>query len=227
MRKSVASFAHTFVAALMAAALTFSMVPAAWADDGPAGTVAGTVAGNAAEGSEDPEDAAATEGTDAQAPAAETRSADAKAAASTGAAATGTTIKIAVYRSSYPLIWDLNDAGAPDATKAKWDSKPDAWPTEGSPGSAVGTCEGYVPWTDDKDPGSEPSRTGFNFLGWSTKPTVAVEGTGKLDTLSIPKDTQPAEGEDGAKSITLYALWAPISYSVAFDLTKNPEDALN
>ena len=225
MRKSVASFAHTLVAALMAAALTFSMVPLAWADDGPAGTVAGTVAGNTAEGSESPEDAAATEGMDAQAPEAEVRSADAKAAASTGDAATGTTIKIAVYRSSYPLVWDLNDAGAPDATKAKWDNKPEKWPTEGSPGSAVGTCEGYVSWTDDRDPGSEPSRTGFNFLGWSTSPTVAVEGTGRLDTLSIPKDTQPVAGEDGAKSITLYALWAPINYSVVFDLTKNPEDA--
>ena len=231
MRKSVAPFAHTLVAALMAAALAFSMVPLAWADDGPTGTVAGTVAGNAAEGSESPEDAAATEGmdgtasSDAPAPEAEVQSADAKAADSTGDAATGTTIKIAVYRSSYPLIWDLNDAGAADATKAKWDSKPEKWPTEGSPGSAVGTCEGYVSWTDDKDPGSEPSRTGFNFLGWSTKPAVAVEGAGKLDTLSIPKDTQPAEGEDGAKSITLYALWAPINYSVAFDLTKNPEDA--
>ena len=53
MRKSVASFAHTFVAALMAVALTFSMVPAAWADDSPAGTIAGTVAGaEGAEGSE-------------------------------------------------------------------------------------------------------------------------------------------------------------------------------
>ena len=50
MRKSVASFAHTLVAALMAAALAFSMVPLAWADDGPTGTVAGTVAG--AEGGE-------------------------------------------------------------------------------------------------------------------------------------------------------------------------------
>ncbi len=231
MRKSVAPFAHTLVAALMAAALAFSMVPLAWADDGPTGTVAGTVAGNAAEGSESPEDAAATEGmdgtasSDAPAPEAEVQSADAKAAASTGDAATGTTIKIAVYRSSYPLIWDLNDEGAPDATKAKWDSKPEKWPTEGSPGSAVGTCEGYVSWTDDRDPGSEPSRTGFNFLGWSTNPTAAVEGTGKLDTLSIPKDTQPVAGEDGAKSITLYALWAPINYSVVFDLTKNPEDA--
>ena len=74
MRKSVASFAHTLVAALMAAALMSSMVPLAWADDGPAGTIAGTVAGNAAEGSESPEDAAATEGmdgtasSDAQAP---------------------------------------------------------------------------------------------------------------------------------------------------------------
>ena len=231
MRKSVAPFAHTLVAALMAAALAFSMVPLAWADDGPTGTVAGTVAGNAAEGSESPEDAAATEGmdgtasSDAPAPEAEVQSADAKAAASTGDAATGTTIKIAVYRSSYPLIWDLNDEGAPDATKAKWDSKPEKWPKEGSPGSAVGTCEGYVSWTDDRDPGSEPSRTGFNFLGWSTNPTAAVEGTGKLDTLSIPKDTQPVAGEDGAKSITLYALWAPINYSVVFDLTKNPEDA--
>ncbi|MCI8340688.1 MAG: hypothetical protein HFJ73_03735, partial [Eggerthellaceae bacterium] len=231
MRKSVAPFAHTLVAALMAFALMSSMVPLAWADDGPTGTVAGTVAGSAAEGSEDPEDAAATEGmdgtasSDAPAPEAEVQSADAKAADSTGDAATGTTIKIAVYRSSYPLVWDLNDAGAPDATKAKWDNKPEKWPKEGSPGSAVGTCEGYVSWTDDKDPGSEPSRTGFNFLGWSTKPAVAVEGAGKLDTLSIPKDTQPAEGEDGAKSITLYALWAPINYSVAFDLTKNPEDA--
>ena len=225
MRASVASLSRKVVAALMAASLTFSMVPLAWADDGPTGTVAGTVAGNAAEGSESPEDAAGTEGTDAPAPEAEVQPADAKAAASTGDAATGTTIKIAVYRSSYPLVWDLNDAGAPDATKAKWDNKPEKWPTEGSPGSAVGTCEGYVAWTDDKNPGSEPSRTGFNFLGWSTKPTAAVEGTGKLDTLSIPKDTQPAEGEDGAKSITLYALWAPINYSVAFDLTKNPEDA--
>ena len=49
MRKSVASFAHTLVAALMAAILTFSMAPFAWADDGPAGTIAGTVAGSAAE----------------------------------------------------------------------------------------------------------------------------------------------------------------------------------
>ena len=111
------------------------MVPAAWADDGPAGTVAGTVAGNAAEGSEDPEDAAGTEGSDgtassdAPAPEAEVQPADAKAADSTGDAATGTTIKIAVYRSSYPLVWDLNDAGAADATKAKWDNKPDAWPS--------------------------------------------------------------------------------------------------
>ncbi len=231
MRKSVASFAHTLVAALMAAILTFSMAPFAWADDGPAGTVAGTVAG--AEGAEGSEGAFGSEvPTSPQPPSdpsaaasAEVQSADAKAAASTGDAATGTTIKIAVYRSSYPLIWDLNDAGAADATKAKWDSKPEKWPTEGSPGSAVGTCEGYVAWTDDKDPGSEPSRTGFNFLGWSTNPTVAVEGTGKLDTLSIPKDAQPVAGDDGVKSITLYALWAPINYSVAFDLTKNPEDA--
>ena len=106
-----------------------SMVPLAWADDGPTGTIAGTVAGNAAEGSESPEDAAATEGTDSQAPEAEVQPADAKAADSTGDAATGTTIKIAVYRSSYPLVWDLNDAGAADATKAKWDNKPDAWPS--------------------------------------------------------------------------------------------------
>ena len=231
MRASVASLSRKVVAALVAGILTFSMAPLAWADDGPAGTIAGTVAGNAAEGSENQADMAGTEGTDstaspdAQAPEAEVQSADTKAAASTGDAATGTTIKIAVYRSSYPLVWDLNDAGAPDATKAKWDSKPEKWPTEGSPGSAVGTCEGYVAWTDDKNPGSEPSRTGFNFMGWSTSPTVAVEGTGKLDTLSIPKDTQPAAGEDGVKSITLHALWAPINYSVVFDLTKNPEDA--
>ena len=185
---------------------------------------AGSVAGGDAQSQDGNGDASSSDGA-APEPKADARSADAKAADSTGDAATGTTIKIAVYRSSYPLIWDLNDAGAPDATKAKWDSKPEKWPSEGSPGSAVGTCEGYVAWTDDKDPGSEPSRTGFNFMGWSTNPTVAVEGTGKLDTLSIPKDTQPAEGEDGAKSITLYALWAPINYSVAFDLTKNPEDA--
>ncbi len=185
---------------------------------------AGSVAGGDAQSQDGNGDASSSDGA-APEPKADARSADAKAADSTGDAATGTTIKIAVYRSSYPLVWDLNDAGAADATKAKWDNKPDAWPTEGSPGSAVGTCEGYVPWTDDKDPGSEPSRTGFNFLGWSTNPTAAVEGTGKLDTLSIPKDTQPVAGEDGAKSITLYALWAPINYSVVFDLTKNPEDA--
>ena len=61
MRKSVAPFAHTLVAALMAAALMSSMVPLAWADDGPAGTVAGTVAGGAAE-AEGSEGAEGTEG---------------------------------------------------------------------------------------------------------------------------------------------------------------------
>ena len=128
MRKSVASFAHTFVAALMAAILTFSMAPFAWADDGPAGTVAGTVAG--AEGAEGSEGAFGSEvPTSPQPPSdpsaaasAEVQSADAKAADSTGDAATGTTIKIAVYRSSYPLIWDLNDAGAPDRKSTRLNS---------------------------------------------------------------------------------------------------------
>ena len=52
MRKSVASFAHKMVALCAAFVLAFSMVPLVWADDGPAGTIAGTVAGNAAAGSE-------------------------------------------------------------------------------------------------------------------------------------------------------------------------------
>ena len=191
----------------------------------PAGSVAGGNQSQNGNGDASSPDSAASE------PAAETRSADAKAADSTGDAATGTTIKIAVYRSSYPVIWDLNDKGAPDETKAVWagsdkHSAPDWWPKEASPGSKVDYDKAsYVPWQSDDAPGSEPHRPGFNFMGWSTKPSIAVEGTGKLDALSIPKDTQPAEGEDGAKSITLYALWAPINYSVVFDLTKNPEDA--
>ena len=92
MRKSVAPFAHKTVALCAAFVLAFSMVPAAWADDGPAGTVAGTVAG--AEGAEGSEGAFGSEvptsprlpsGPSAEA-SAEVQPADAKAAASTGLA---------------------------------------------------------------------------------------------------------------------------------------------
>ncbi len=181
----------------------------------PAGTLAGSSQDSQDEGDGASDGVVVASGDEGQAPEADLQSADTAAADSAGSA-TGTTIKIAVYRSSYPLVWDLNDEGSSDVTKAQWD-KPASWPKEGSPGSAVGAYAGYTE-------ADEPTRTGFAFLGWSAvadDPTVA----GKLDTLEIPKGTEPVEGADGVKSITLHALWAPIEYSVVFDLTKNPEDA--
>ena len=49
MGKSVTPLTQKMIAALAAFALAFSMGPVAWADDAPAGTLAGAMAGNAAE----------------------------------------------------------------------------------------------------------------------------------------------------------------------------------
>ncbi len=224
MRKSVASFAHTFVAALMAAILTFSMAPFAWADDGPAGTIAGTVAGSAAEpdGVEGSEGAFGSEvPTSPQPPSdpsteasAEMQSVSTKAAE--GSSAGGTTVSIAVYRSSFPIAkWDLNDNDF-NLTKAVWDNKPadSALPQQGSPGSEVA-------WPESGKPAGykEPTRAGFEFAGWSADKSASSGGfiDGTAPILTMP------EGAPDAKEYTLYALWTPNEYAVVFDLSKNPE----
>ncbi len=119
------ALARKITACIIAALLSLALVPAsALAEDGRSGAEGseGAFGSEVPTSPQPPSDPSA-------AASAEVQSADAKAADSTGDAATGTTIKIAVYRSSYPLAWDLNDAGAADATKAKWDNKPDAWPS--------------------------------------------------------------------------------------------------
>ena len=216
MRKSVASFSHKTVALCAALALAFSMAPLAWADDGPAGTIAGTVAGNAAEGVERPEDAAATESLDAQAPEASTQSADAKVAE--GSSAGGTTVSIAVYRSSFPIAkWDLNDDDF-NLTKAVWENRPadPALPQQASPGSEVA-------WPESGKPAGyeEPTRAGFEFAGWSTDKSASAGGyiDGSSPKLTMPEGAPTSD----PKAYTLYALWTPNEYSVVFDLAKNPE----
>ena len=192
MRKSVASFAHKTVALCAALALAFSMAPLAWADDGPTGTIAGTVAGSAAEGSED-----ATASSEQDAPQASTQSADVKAAE--GSSTGGTTVSIAVYRSSFPIAkWDLNDDDF-NLTKAVWDNRPaaDKLPQQGRPGSEVA-------WPEAGKPAGykEPTRAGFEFAGWSTDKSASAGGyiDGKDPALTMP------EGAPEAKEYTLYAL---------------------
>ena len=211
MRKSVAPFAHTLVAALMAVILAFSMVPLAWADDGPAGTIAGTVAGNAAD-TEGSKDAAASN--EQEAPEASAQSASTKAAEGSGTG--GTTVSIAVYRSSFPIAkWDLNDDDF-NLTKAVWESRPadPALPQQASPGSEVAWPESGKP-ADYK----EPTRAGFEFAGWSTNKSASAGGyiDGNEPKLTMPKDA-PKD-----KEYTLYALWTPNEYAVIFDLGKNPD----
>ncbi|MCI8341032.1 MAG: hypothetical protein HFJ73_05535 [Eggerthellaceae bacterium] len=222
MRKSVASFAHKTVALCAALALAFSMAPLAWADDGPGGTIAGTVAGSAAEGSENPEDATDTEGSAgtaspaAQAPEAETQSADAKAAE--GSSAGGTTVSIAVYRSSFPIAkWDLNDKDF-SLTEAEWawEGKEAELPQQASPGSEVEWPEAGMPAGY-----AEPTRAGFEFAGWSTDKSASAGGyiDGSSPKLTMPEGAPTSD----PKAYTLYALWTPNEYSVIFDLSKNPE----
>jgi uncharacterized repeat protein (TIGR02543 family) len=198
MRKSVASFAHKMVALCAAFVLAFSMVPLVWADDGPAGTIAGTVAGNAAAGSENPEDAAATEGSHTQAPEAKTQSAATKAAE--GSSTGGTTISIAVYRSSFDTAWNLNDGGD-DAVKATYGTT--ELPSEVSPGVVATLPEG-----------SDPTRPGYNFLGWNSK----ADGSGAH--IGVDETPAPAEGE----KLSFYAIWDALDYTIIFDLSKNPDD---
>ena len=202
MRKSVASFAHTLVAALMAAALAFSMVPLAWADDGPAGTIAGTVAGSVAEGSEGT--AAPSE---QDAPEASTQSAETKAAE--GSSAGGTTVSIAVYRSSFPINdWVLKSPDDKDAShEPSWENRPSDLPTSASPGQACTVPSGY---TRDM----EPVREGYIFAGWSLDPT-SPKGS-YLDALKVP------DGAPQSKGYAFYAIWTPEVYAVVFDLAKNP-----
>ena len=178
MRKSVASFAHKTVALCAALALAFSMAPLAWADDGPTGTIAGTVAGSAAEGSED-----ATASSEQDAPQASTQSADVKAAE--GSSTGGTTVSIAVYRSSFDTTWNLNEGGD-DAVKAAYGTA--ELPSEVSPGVVATLPEG-----------SEPTRPGYSFLGWNSK----ADGSGAH--IGVDETPAPAEGE----KLSFYATWMP------------------
>ncbi|MCI8340517.1 MAG: hypothetical protein HFJ73_02850 [Eggerthellaceae bacterium] len=216
MRKSVASFAHKTIALCAALALSLSVPSLAWAEGNPSGTIAGTVAGSAAE-AEEGEGMPSSGEPDAQgAPEASAQSASTKAADGSGTG--GTTVSIAVYRSSFPITkWDLNDDDY-SLTKAEWDNRPanSALPQQGSPGSEVEWPEAGMPAGY-----KEPVRAGFEFAGWSVDKSASAGGyiDGSSPALTMPEGAPTSD----PKEYTLYALWTPNEYSVVFDLSKNPE----
>ena len=131
---------------------------------------AGSVAGSNAQPQDSNGDTSSPDGV-ASEPEASAQSASIKAAE--GSSAGGTTVSIAVYRSSFPIAkWDLNDDDF-NLTKAVWENRPadPALPQQASPGSEVAWPETGKP-ADYK----EPTRAGFEFAGWSTNKSASAGG---------------------------------------------------
>ncbi len=169
---------------------------------------AGSVAGSNAQPQDSNGDTSSPDGV-ASEPEASAQSASIKAAE--GSSAGGTTVSIAVYRSSFPIAkWDLNDVDA-SITKAVWASSGESLPSQGVPGQAL---EWEMPARYE-----EPTRAGFDFAGWSTDSSAPAGGY--LDTSRGPAIMMP-NGAPEDKTYTLYALWTPKEYAVVFDLEKNP-----
>ena len=203
MEKPSTSLSYKAVALMASFALMLSMVPAAWADENPTGIIAGTVAS----GTADAEASTASHSEPTADPSAQAQPASAKAAE--GSSTGGTTVSIAVYRSSFPIVdWVLK---APDDLdkdhSPTWDNRPSDLPSSASPGQPCKTPAGYTG-------AMEPTREGYLFAGWSLDPS-APKGQ-RLNALVMP------EGAPESGSYTLYALWIPEIYSIIFDLSKNP-----
>ena len=94
---------------------------------------------------------------------------------------------------------------------AQW--KPNAYQLVFDPNGGTGELPGsgglYTCGVTYRIPDSQPVRTGYRFLGWSTK----AKGDVMYESGGSIRDLATVNG----KTVTLYAVWAPKQYTLLFD----------
>lgn len=94
---------------------------------------------------------------------------------------------------------------------AQW--KPNAYQLVFDPNGGTGELPGsgglYTCGVTYRIPDSQPVRTGYRFLGWSTK----AKGDVMYESGDSIRDLATVNG----KTVTLYAVWAPKQYTLLFD----------
>lgn len=91
--------------------------------------------------------------------------------------------------------------------------KPNAYQLVFDPNGGIGELPGsgglYTYGVTYRIPDSQPVRTGYRFLGWSTK----AKGDMMYESGDSIRDLATVNG----KTVTLYAVWTPKQYTFLFD----------